>query len=103
MYRLQIRINRIFKTSELDKMSNLQQGGIMKNKTAVCILAGMVVVLGGGSLVMKLIVDSDMKSNIYSVSEIRHDDSTYRYVKEKCDSGFFDYDSENCVNLRTAR
>lgn len=75
----------------------------MKNKTAVYILVGMIVVLGGGTLIMKLIVDSEMKSNIYSVSSIRHDDSTYRYVKEKCDSGFFDHDSENCVNLRAAR
>lgn len=43
------------------------------------------------------------KANIYSVSDIQYDDSTYRYVKAKCDSGFFEYNSENCINLRDAR
>lgn len=43
------------------------------------------------------------KENVFSVSEIRNDDSTYKYVKEQCDSGFFGADSENCQNLREAR
>lgn len=69
-------------------------------KWAALIMAGVLVV---AYFVLKLVVNDQQQSNLFSVSEIRNDDSTYKYVKEQCDSGFFATDSQNCKNLREAR
>lgn len=74
----------------------------MKHKTGIFAI-GLFVVLGVLWLFLNGASQHMEKSNQFSLSEIKYDDSTYRYVKEKCDSGFFEYNSENCINLRQAR
>ncbi len=41
--------------------------------------------------------------NIYSMSDLKYDDSTYNYVKQKCEEGFFPANHRNCENMRAAR
>jgi len=41
--------------------------------------------------------------NIHSVSMLKNDDSTYKYVKQKCEEGSFPPEHENCKNMRLAR
>ena len=73
----------------------------MKKMNLIAII--IFVVLGLAYFFLKSVATNQEKSNVFSVSEIKNDDSTYKYVKETCDSGFFSQDSENCVNLRKAR
>lgn len=75
----------------------------MTNNKLKYLAIGLFIFLGVAWMALKFITGNFEKSNIYTVSEIRHDDSTYRYVKEKCDSGFFEENSQNCINLRKAR
>ena len=75
----------------------------MKPKTIITIAITLFVLLAIAWLLLNKVAAGGESSNVYSVSEIRYDDSTYNYVKEKCDEGFFSEDSENCVNLREAR
>ncbi len=77
------------------------KGDLMKKMNLIAII--IFVVLGLAYFFLKSVATNQEKSNVFSVSEIKNDDSTYKYVKEKCDSGFFSQDSENCVNLRKAR
>lgn len=72
----------------------------MKNKKLTYFALGFFLLIGIAWIVLEYITTSMEKANIYSVSDIKYDDSTYRYVKEKCDSNFFEYNSENCTNLR---
>jgi len=75
----------------------------MKNKKLTYMGIGLFLFLGIAWIVLEYLTTSMEKANIYSVSDIQYDDSTYRYVKAKCDSVFFEYNSENCINLRDAR
>ena len=77
------------------------KGDLMKKMNLIAII--IFVVLGLAYFFLKSVATNQERSNVFSVSEIKNDDSTYKYVKEKCDSGFFSQDSENCVNLRKAR
>ena len=60
-------------------------------------------VLAVAYVALKMLVNDQQKSNVFSISEIKNDDSTYKYVKQQCDSGFFEKDSQNCKNLSRAR
>ncbi|MGB4813271.1 MAG: hypothetical protein WBP13_12440 [Methylophilaceae bacterium] len=73
----------------------------MKNIKVIALVIVAVLVIAYFGL--KLVVNDQQKSNVFSVSEIKYDDSTYNYVKKQCDSGFFEKDSQNCKNLREAR
>ncbi|MGG4610572.1 hypothetical protein [Providencia sp. Me31A] len=64
---------------------------------------GLFVFLGASWLILSYFNENIEKSNTFTVSQIKYDNTTYRYVKEKCDSGFFEKNSENCINLRAAR
>lgn len=75
----------------------------MKNKKLTYMGIGLFLFLGIAWVALEYLTTSMENANIYSVSDIQYDDSTYRYVKAKCDSGFFEYNSENCINLRDAR
>lgn len=76
----------------------------MKNHKALYI-TGLILALiwVGAKLVTEALTRKVERDNVFSVSEIRNDDTTYRYVEEKCDRGFFAVESENCANLRVAR
>lgn len=72
----------------------------MKNKKLTYFAIGLFLFLGISWIALEYVTTSMEKANTYSVSDIKYDDSTYRYVKEKCDNGFFEDNGENCTNLR---
>ncbi|MGJ7546498.1 hypothetical protein [Variovorax sp. LT1R16] len=73
----------------------------MKNIKVIALVIFAVLVIAYFGL--KLVVNDQQKSNAFSFSEIKNDDSTYNYVKKQCESGIFGKDSQNCKNLRKAR
>lgn len=78
----------------------------MKSKAEKIIVIVAIVVfalLALGYVVSKYLVTNMEQSTVFSVREMRNDDSTYYYVREQCASGNFAQDSVNCRNLRAAR
>lgn len=73
----------------------------MKKLNIVAIV--LFCLLGAGYLASKWAAAHFEQQNVYSVSELKYDDTTYNYVKGKCDSGEFAHDSQTCANLRQAR
>lgn len=75
----------------------------MSKKVLNITVISIFAILAVGFVVLRFVNSGAESGNLFTVSEIKNDDSTYKYVAEKCAAGFFSSDSENCVNLREAR
>jgi hypothetical protein len=74
-----------------------------KSNKLVNIAITTFVVIGLVYFFLQSQVKNYGSSNIYSMSDLKYDDTTYKMVKENCDSGSWPADNINCQNMKKAR
>ena len=74
-----------------------------KNTTLIFLAIAIFLVLVALKFGLSGLAEKLEGENIYSLSDLKYDDSTYNYVKKKCDEGLLSANSVNCQNMRIAR
>lgn len=74
-----------------------------KSNKLVTIAITLFAVLAIAYFFLQQQVKTNGSSNVYSMSDLKYDDTTYKMVKENCDSGAWKADNINCINVKNAR